>query len=71
MTGKDRVFATLRREILAARLMVTLDEELHRDTLPTVKRLAEMKLPPLVRQSSRFENVKTASADVSRSKAMQ
>lgn len=43
---KEQLFATLRREILAARLKVTLDEQLHRETSPTVKRLAGMKLPP-------------------------
>jgi hypothetical protein len=46
---KDEVFDTLRREILAARLKVTLDEQLKRPTSPTVKRLAGMKLPPVVR----------------------
>jgi hypothetical protein len=44
---KDQVFDTLRREILAARLKVTLDEQLHRETSETVKRLSEMKLPPI------------------------
>jgi hypothetical protein len=48
-TNKDQVFATLRREILAARLKVTLDEQLNRETSPTVKALAGMKLPPIVR----------------------
>ncbi|KQQ98411.1 hypothetical protein ASF72_18370 [Arthrobacter sp. Leaf141] len=43
----NQVFATLRREILAARLKVTLDEQLRRETSPTVKRLAGMKLPPI------------------------
>lgn len=47
---KDQVFDTLRREILAARLKGTLDEQLNRETSPTVKRLARMKLPPLRRQ---------------------
>ncbi|AOT04706.1 hypothetical protein [Arthrobacter sp. U41] len=50
-TNKDQVFATLRREILAARLKVTLDEQLNRETSPTVKALAGMKLPPIVRPS--------------------
>jgi hypothetical protein len=45
---KDQVFATLRREVLAARLKVTLDDQLGRDTSPTVRRLAGMKLPPIV-----------------------
>ncbi|QSZ47914.1 hypothetical protein AYX22_05505 [Arthrobacter sp. D5-1] len=43
------MFRKLRREILAARLKVTLDEQLNRKTSPTVKRLSEMKLPPIVR----------------------
>ncbi|PYI69826.1 hypothetical protein CVV68_01600 [Arthrobacter livingstonensis] len=43
--SKDQFMATLRREILAARLKVTLDEQLHRETSLTVKRLANMKLP--------------------------
>lgn len=46
-TTKDQVFATLRREILAARLKVTLDEQLGRETSPTVIRLSNMKLPPI------------------------
>lgn len=46
---KDQVFAILRREILAARLKVTLDEQLNRETSSIVKRLANMKLPPLNR----------------------
>lgn len=49
--SKDQVFDTLRREILAARLKVTLDEQLKRTTSQTVKRLAQMKLPPLVRSN--------------------
>lgn len=56
-TRKDQVFNTLRREILAARLKVTLDEQLHRETSPTVKRLAGMKLPPIVRPSYRGGDV--------------
>ncbi len=47
-TRKEQVFASLRREILAARLKVTLDEQLNRDTSSTVKRLAQMKPPPIV-----------------------
>lgn len=46
---KDQVLDTLRREILAARLKVTLDEQLNRETSPTVQRLAGMRLPPSVR----------------------
>ncbi|MCP1413685.1 hypothetical protein [Paenarthrobacter sp. A20] len=46
---KDQVFRKLRREILAARLKVTLDEQLKRPTSPTVKKLSAMKLPAIVR----------------------
>lgn len=45
---KEQVFKKLRREILAARLKVTLDQQLNRETSPSVKRLSEMKLPPPV-----------------------
>lgn len=51
-TNKEQVFATLRREILAARLKVTLDEQLGRLTSDTVKRLAGMKLPRIARRVS-------------------
>jgi hypothetical protein len=54
---KGEVFDTLRREILAARLKVTLDQELKRETSPTVKRLAGMKLPPIVRPSHQIVEV--------------
>ncbi|MHA7303843.1 hypothetical protein ACX80E_01120 [Arthrobacter sp. TMN-49] len=47
--NRDEVFDTLRREILAAQVKVTLDEELNRPTSDTVKRLAGMKLPPIVK----------------------
>lgn len=50
-TNKEQVFATLRREILAARLKVTLDEQLGRETSQTVIRLSKMKLPPRVRRA--------------------
>lgn len=46
---KEQVFRKLRREILAARLKVTLDEQLNRETSPTVKRLSEMKLPAIAK----------------------
>jgi hypothetical protein len=36
-TNEEQVFATLRREILAARLKVTLDEQLGRATSPTAE----------------------------------
>ena len=45
---KDLLLDTLRREILAARLKVTLDKKLGEKTSETVKRLANMTLPPLV-----------------------
>lgn len=51
-SNKDQVFFTLRREILAARLKVTLDQELNRETSPTVKRLAQTTLPPIVRNGA-------------------
>lgn len=47
-TIKERVYATLRREILIARLKVTLDQQLGRETSPTVICLSQMKLPPIV-----------------------
>lgn len=46
--GADRrseVLRKLRREILTARLKVTLDEKRNRTTSPTVKFLSEMRLP--------------------------
>lgn len=42
----DELFDILRREILAARLKVALDEELNRTSTPMQKRLASMSLPP-------------------------
>jgi hypothetical protein len=54
--SKEQVFATLRREILAARLKVTLDEQLNRKTSPTVRALAQIKLAglPGVRPSAQW-----------------
>lgn len=49
--NRDQVFDTLRREILAAQVKVTLDNELNRPTSDTVKRLAGMKLPPIVKMN--------------------
>jgi hypothetical protein len=43
---KRDLFTRLRRAILAARLKVTLDEELERETTPTQLALARMRLPP-------------------------
>ncbi len=55
---KDEVFDVLRREILAARLKVTLDEQLHRETSTIVKQLAGMKLPPTVVTNPENGNVR-------------
>lgn len=44
---KDALFAQLRRNILIARLKVSLDKELNRPTTAKQKALAEMKLPPM------------------------
>lgn len=68
--SKEAVFDTLRREILAARLKVTLDEQLNRKTSSTVKQLAQMKLPPIVRHSERVERTKVTEAQTSRTKAI-
>ncbi|GAA5230091.1 hypothetical protein [Arthrobacter cryoconiti] len=54
---KDLVFDTLRREILAARLKVTLDEQLRRPTSSPVQRLAKMKLPPIVNPAHRVVEI--------------
>ena len=51
MSRKDQLFRTLRREILAARLKVTLDEQLGRETSETVRALAGMDLPSVVQAS--------------------
>ncbi len=67
---KDQVFATLRREILAARLKVTLDEQLKRETSPTVKALSQMKLPPSIKVYYDGETVKVEGGQTSRPKAM-
>ncbi|MET3721150.1 hypothetical protein ABIB27_003016 [Arthrobacter sp. UYEF21] len=52
---KEQVFATLHREILAARLKVTLDEQLNRETSSMVQQLA--KLPSIVRPYYRISEV--------------
>lgn len=49
LTRKQELFRQLRREILAARLKVTLDQQLDRPTDPAVKSLARMRLPTSVR----------------------
>jgi hypothetical protein len=48
-TNRAEVLTALRREILVARLKVTLDAQLGRVTPPKVKLLSEMKLPPIIR----------------------
>lgn len=64
---KQQMFERLRREILAARLKVTLDEQFKRETSPTVKALAGMKLPPattIIRNGHRrVSNVRQRQAD--------
>ncbi|MGJ9426406.1 hypothetical protein ACHABX_11265 [Nesterenkonia halotolerans] len=44
--SKEQMFDTLRREILAARLKITLDERQGRPTSPEVRDLAAMDMPP-------------------------
>jgi hypothetical protein len=46
-TRTDELLKTLRREIFAAEMKVILDKELGRETSPTVRKLAEMKRPPI------------------------
>ncbi|MBE1514311.1 hypothetical protein [Nesterenkonia halotolerans] len=43
---KAQMFVTLRREILAARLKITLDERQGRTTAPELRDLAAMDVPP-------------------------
>lgn len=52
-TNREQVASTLRKEIRAARLKVTLDRKLGRETSPQVKLLAGLTLPPLARQVHR------------------
>lgn len=47
-TNKAEVFDTLRRQILAARLKLTLNKKQNLKSTPTVERLAQMSLPPIV-----------------------
>lgn len=63
--NKEQVMNTLRREILAARLKVTLDEQLGRETSQTVKRLSKMKLPPIVRPACPVDDVQGDTAGTS------
>lgn len=44
---KKKAFEALRREILGARLKVTIDAKRGIPTSPKVRALAEMKLPPV------------------------
>ncbi len=48
LTRKEQLFRTLRRDVQAARLKVTLDEQLGREAPLTVRSLAGMKLTPRV-----------------------
>ncbi|TJY67340.1 hypothetical protein E4J89_15775 [Arthrobacter sp. CAU 1506] len=52
-TNREEVASVLRKEIRAARLKITLDKKLGRETSPHVKLLAGMTLPPLVRGNRR------------------
>lgn len=52
-TNKAQVLGQLRREILAARLKVVLDEQLGLETSPVVLRLYKMKVPPIARPQHR------------------
>lgn len=47
MATTDELLRTLRREIFAAEMKVILDKELGRETSPTVKKLAGMRMPPI------------------------
>ncbi|MEO8220277.1 MAG: hypothetical protein ABI563_05775 [Specibacter sp.] len=55
--GKDEVLDTLRREIHAAQLKVAIDEKFNQIPSPTVQRLANMKLPPIVRPARHLVEV--------------
>lgn len=55
--GRDRVLSILRREILAARLKVTLDRELRRPTSPQVMKLSLLEPPPFVREVRSADDV--------------
>ncbi|TYC95856.1 hypothetical protein FQ377_14595 [Arthrobacter echini] len=52
-TRKEQLLRQLHREILAARLKVTLDRELGRETSSAVRSLARIKLPLLVSEYGR------------------
>lgn len=71
---KNQMFDRLRREILAARLKVTLDEQLKRETSPTVKALADMKLPSTNRiyraNPSYGKSVRPHQGDISQRRTM-
>lgn len=61
-TNRDEVASTLRKEIRAARLKVTLDKKLGRETSPHVKLLAGMTLPPLVSGNRRSGNAQSGAS---------
>lgn len=50
--SKEELLDVLEGEIFAAQMKVILDKELGRETSPTVKKLAELKLPPRPRKPS-------------------
>jgi hypothetical protein len=56
-TNREQVASALRKEIRAARLKITLDRKLGRETSPQVKLLAGLTLPPLVRHVDRSGGV--------------
>ncbi|TYC95857.1 hypothetical protein FQ377_14600 [Arthrobacter echini] len=49
MDSTNELLETLRGEIFAAEVKVILDQRLGRETSPTVKKLAAVKLPPRAR----------------------
>lgn len=51
-SNKSQMLRTMRREIMAARLKVALNNELKRETSAAVKSLAGWILPPIVNQNS-------------------
>ncbi|MCH8560344.1 hypothetical protein [Nesterenkonia sp. DZ6] len=49
LKSKAEIFYILRREILAARLKISLDKKFGRPTSEKVRRFAAMDLPPVIR----------------------
>jgi len=56
--NREQVASTLRKEIRAARLKITLDKKLGRETSPQGQLLAGLTLPPLVRKVDRSGDAK-------------